>query len=101
MRAVWGALLIAALGFGEARAHASSANFERWSAVCDQVGECSAWAGAPGAAAPSYILLRRDAGGRWSAHLGATTEGSEPAAIEMKVIGPGGKTIWTRRLDAS
>ena len=101
MRAIWGALLIAALGFGEARAQAGGAQFDGWSAVCDDVGECSAWAGALGSAAPSYILLKRDAGGRWSAHLGATIEASEPAAIEMRVIDPGGKTTWTHRLGAT
>ncbi len=101
MRAIWGALLIAALGFGEARAQAGEATFEGWSAVCDDVGECSAWAGGGGPLAPSYILLRRDAGGQWSAHLGATTEASEPAMIEMKVVGRGGQTTWTRRFSGS
>ncbi len=99
MRAVWGALLIAALGFGEARAKAGSAQFDGWSAVCDDVGECSAWAGGGGPLAPSYLLLRRDANGQWSAHFGVSTSGSEPNAIELRVIGPRGQVTWTRRFE--
>jgi hypothetical protein len=98
---MWGALLIAALGFGEARAQADSANFERWSAVCDDVGECSAWAGNGNSLAPSYLLLRRSADGQWSAHFGVSTSGSEPKAIELKVIGPDGKATWTRRFNSA
>lgn len=98
MRAIWGALLIAALGCGEARAQAGSANFDRWSAVCDDVGECSAWASAGGSAEPSYLLLRRSAGGQWSAHFGVSTSGSEPKAVELKVIGPVGKATWAHRI---
>jgi hypothetical protein len=101
VRAIWSALLITALGFGEARAQAGSTNFEGWSAVCDDVGECSAWASAGGWASPSYILLRRSADGQWSAQLGAATGTSESAPIEMKVVGPGGKLTWMRRLSAS
>lgn len=99
MRAIWGVLLIATLGFGEARAQASEATFEGWSAVCDDVGECSTWASAGGWAEPSYILLRRQAGGRWSAHFGVTgARGEEPGEIEIKLIGTDGRLAWTRRL---
>lgn len=99
MRAIWGALLIAALGFGEARAQAGSAQFDGWSAVCDEVGECSAWASAGGWAAPSYILLRRHAGGRWSAHFGVLgARGSAQGEVEVKLIGTDGRLAWTRRL---
>lgn len=101
MRAIWGALLIAALGFGEARAQAGSTNFEGWSAVCDEVGECSAWASAGGWAEPSYLLLRRSANGQWSAYFGVSTYGSEPNAIELKVTGSDGKAAWARRFSSA
>ncbi|MGR4862871.1 DUF1176 domain-containing protein [Caulobacter sp. LARHSG274] len=101
MRTVWGALLIAALGFGEARAQAGSANFERWSAVCDEVGECSAWASNGNWLAPSYLLLRRSADGQWSAHFGVSTSDNELKAIELKVIGPDGAATWTGRFSSA
>lgn len=101
MRAIWGALLIAALGFGEARAQAGSTSFEGWSAVCDDIGECSAWTSAGGWARPSYLLLRRSADGQWSAHFGVSTSGSEPKTIALKVVGPGGKAIWTHPLQSA
>lgn len=101
MRTVWSALLIAALGFGEARAQAGSANFERWSAVCDEVGECSAWVSNGIWLAPSYLLLRRSADGQWSAHFGVSTSDNEPKAIELKVIGPDDMVTWTRRFDSA
>lgn len=99
MRAIWGALLIAALGFGEARAQAGEATFEGWSAVCDDVGECSAWASTGGWAAPSYILLRRDAGGRWTAHFGAMGHRSySQGALEVKLAGAE-RAAWTHRFE--
>jgi hypothetical protein len=100
VRAISCALLIAALGFGEARAQAGSAQFDGWSAVCDDVGECSAWASGGGPLAPSYLLLRRDANGQWSAHFGISTFGSQANAIELGVIGPGGKATWTHHFEA-
>lgn len=99
MRAIVGALLIAACAGGAAAAKPRTANFGTWETACDGGGGCSTWAWGENWGAPGYVVLNVEPNGARTLLLGAgayaDTPRKEISTYRVRITGPGG-VLWSR-----